>query len=306
MGRLRPGAGIAAAQAPLAAAFHQFAESTATTDKMRRDLPELLLQEGGSGIDSLRRQYSEPLRILIAMVGLILTIACANIASLLLSRASARRREIAVRLSLGAGRWRIVRQLLTESLLLSLAGGALAFLVAIPGIRLIESLLTRGNRNLNLHVSLDWRIFVFTLALAFAAGIAFGLAPALQATKVDVAPALKGIGAATARHRFLGLGRALVVAQIAAVAAIGDRSRIVCADTVESGIDRPGLQSRPRAALQPDGAAGRIQRRRSGPVIRIASNAVCGRSGCAPGDPFRYGAGFGHDVGGRRQHSGDG
>jgi macrolide transport system ATP-binding/permease protein len=87
--------------------------------------------------------------------------------------------------------------------------------VAFPGVRLINSLLTRGNRNLNLHVSLDWRIFIFTLALAFVAGIAFGLAPAFQATKVDVAPALKGMRAATTRRRLFGLGHALVVAQIA-------------------------------------------------------------------------------------------
>ena len=147
MGRLRPGVTLARAQAELAARFHQFALASATNDKERADLPSLWVEEGGSGVDSLRHQYSKPLFVLMVMVAFILAIACANIANLLLARASARRREIAVRLSLGASRLRVVRQLLTESLMLALPGGILGLGVAAAGIRFLLWLLAGGSED---------------------------------------------------------------------------------------------------------------------------------------------------------------
>ncbi len=218
MGRLRPGVSLQQAEAALRTQFSAFVLSTAATPKDAEPMPQLYLDSAATGLDTLRRRYSKPIYVLMTMVGLILAIACANLANLLLARASARRREMAVRLSLGAGRWRLIRQMLTESIVLSVTGGALGLLVALAGIRMITWLLSAGVPDFSLRAELDWPVLGFTLALSILAGIIFGLAPAWQATKLDYTPALKENrmqGPAASGHRFRPrLGHALIVAQI--------------------------------------------------------------------------------------------
>jgi macrolide transport system ATP-binding/permease protein len=218
MARLRPGVTMPQARAALAPVFERWVAGTAANEKERRNLPEFLLQEGAGGLDNLRRQFSQPLYILLAMVGLILAIACANIANLLLARATARRREMAIRLSMGAGRWRVVRQLLTESLLLASLGGAAGILFAVWGIRFLTLLLAADSQNFTLHADLNSHVLVAASVLTIITGLLFGLAPALQATRVDPMPVLKetraGEPRSRARLRF-SLSRILVVSQMA-------------------------------------------------------------------------------------------
>jgi predicted permease len=218
MGRLRPGVALSRAQAELAPAFHRWVAATAATDKERQNLPELFLREGSGGLDNLRREYSQPLYILLAMVGLLLAIACANIANLMLARSAARGREMAVRLSMGAGRWRLVRQLLTESLLLASLGGAAGILFAVWGIRFLTLFMAAGSDNFTLRPELNPHVLAAAWLLTMLTGLLFGLAPALQATRVDPMPVLKESRTASprSRRRFrFGLGRMLVVSQMA-------------------------------------------------------------------------------------------
>ena len=219
MGRLKPGVDRAQAQAALAGPFAQWVASTATNDQERANLPALRLEQGAAGLDSLRRQYSKPLYVLLAMVGLILAIACANTANLLLARSAARAREIAVRLSLGAGRWRVVRQLLTESVLLAALSGVLGILIAVVAMRVLTQLLANGQEAFPLHAELNWHVLLVTLALSFLCGVVFGLAPALQATRPALMPRLRdrSVTDSGARPRAArpSLTQVLVVAQIA-------------------------------------------------------------------------------------------
>ena len=176
----------------------------------------LAAEPAATGMSDIRGRYKPALYTLMVVVGVVLLIACANIANLLLARATARQREIAIRLAIGAGRWRVVRQLLTESLLLAGLGAALGVVFAAWASRLIVGFITMGRATVWLDLSLDGRVLAFTVAVAAGTAVLFGVIPAWRATRVDPQAALKsgGRGATSgdARHR---IGKALVVAQVA-------------------------------------------------------------------------------------------
>jgi len=173
------------------------------------------LTPGGAGLSQIRNQFSTSLWILMAAVGVVLLIACANIANLLLARAANRRREIAVRLSIGASRVRLIRQMLTESILLSVLGGAAGVAFAGWASTFLLWMVSTGSEALPLHVAPDARVLAFTTLLTVATGVLFGLAPAFRATRVELSSSLKeGRGSISTRSRNV-LAKALIVSQVA-------------------------------------------------------------------------------------------
>ena len=221
MGRLKPGWTIERANAQIRtispAIMQDSLPSSYRADDAKKYLAnKLTVTPGGRGVSGLRQEYEDPLWILLATTGLVLLIACANLANLLLARASVREREIAVRQAIGAARGRLVRQLLAESMLLALFGATFgAVLAGLLSRGLIAFLTTEGNR-MFVGLGIDWRVLGFTAAMAILTCLLFGLAPALRATRVEPSSVMRasGRGLTAGREKF-SLRRALVVAQVA-------------------------------------------------------------------------------------------
>ena len=197
------------------------AEAEARTLSTPADEPTLSLVPAHYALNGTSSHYVQPLYVLMLAVGIILLIACANVAGLMLARSAARRKEMAVRLALGAGRARIIRQLLTESLMLSAVGGVLGIFFAYWGAHLIVSFVsTNQTRTLGFAAGLDMRVLAFSAAISLLTGIIFGLAPAFRIARIDLTPTLKegfGVSASVAQDggRWFSVGNALVVAQVA-------------------------------------------------------------------------------------------
>jgi len=220
IGRLKPGVTFARAEAELNVTLAQHLRQLAgpairAEQEQEIRKASIALSPGSGGVSFLRYLYTDALYILMAVVGLVLLIACANVANLLLARATAREKEMSMRLALGAGRMRLLRQLLVESVLLAGFGGIVGVALALWMTRLLLAGISTGDRMIPLDVAPDGRVLGFTLGICLLTGILFGLAPALRTSRVDVWPALKGTSSSPVGRRFrFGLAQTLVVAQV--------------------------------------------------------------------------------------------
>jgi predicted permease len=253
MARLKPGQTVDQATAALRALQPAIREATLPPRWRPEDLKQylstgltLIPAAGGRQSGSPGDRYRQPLLIVMAVVALVLLIACANIANLLLARASERRHELSMRRALGASGFRLARQLLTESLLLSFAGAALGVAFAGWASRLLMRTISSAEESVVVDLSLDWRVLLFVTAVASGTALLFGIAPALRAARADPQEALKEHGRSLVGEGRRALGTPLVIVQVAlslvlvAAAGLFVRSFSMLA-TLDLGFDRSGL-----------------------------------------------------------------
>ncbi len=291
LARVKPGIADGQAAAKLDLVFRRHLLERARAIHNEHDRRNFLnrriyLALGGVGDSLLGRQFAKPLNVLMALVGLVLLIACANVANLLLARGAARQREMAVRLAIGAGRMRLVRQLLTESLVLACLGGGAALLFAAWGGQALASLLPQWGAELVLDLKPNLHVLAFTAAVTLLAAVLFGLSPALRATRADVTPALKDAGLRPGGQAGkLKAGKALVISQVALslLLLVGAGLFVRTLDnlkSVEAGFHRENVLmfgvANPRSwkAEQAAAARGRLlERLRTLPGVVTAANA---------------------------------
>ncbi len=222
-GRLKPGVTARQAKAALQPLYRSIlneevksADFAKTTDYTRQQFLKgwIDVLPAATGRSRMRRQFENPLLVLMGVVGFVLLIACANLANLLIARAAARQKEVAMRIALGASRYRLVRQLLVESLMLSLTGGLLGLALAAGMNRALMSFIPAGTTPLALSAAPDWSVFGFNVGVSLFTGILFGLAPALQSSRADVATTLKDQSGGVVSGGSVTLRKVLVTAQV--------------------------------------------------------------------------------------------
>jgi predicted permease len=283
MGRLGPGVPLERAQAEVTTVYSRViqaeAQRSSGNEFARQQIlaQRMPLEASGNGFDNLRRRFAEPLRLLMGIVALILLIACANLANLLLGRATARRREIAVRLAIGAGRGRLIRQMLAEGMLLAIAAGVLGVLLAWWLANALSVMMSNGGEKIALNLQPDLRILAFAACVSVAACLLFSLAPAIQAVRQGIQPAL---AEARSGARW-SWGRGLIAAQVAIsvllVIGAGLFGRtLLRVYSIETGFHREDITlvsvKTDRAGLQGHALRGRIlESLRSMPGVASAS-----------------------------------